>query len=736
MKKAEAVPDALRELVVSGAEGNPFYVEELIKMLIEDGVIIKGEGRWRIEPNRLTTVRVPPTLTGVLQARLDSLPSEERTVLQQASVVGRRFWDSAVVRINESAKEGIGEKGISKTLSALGGYKSTFKHAVLRDVTYESVLKRLRRVYHALVAEWLIEHSGERVGEYTGLIADHLELAGQTEQAVTYLCKAGEQAAAQFANAEAVAYFSRALDLTPETDTAERYALLLAREKVYDLQGKREAQRQDLSALEELAEALADERRKARVALRQAHFAEVTGDYPAASVAAQEAIGLAQISHADSLEAAGYLQWGVAVSYQGDYKVAQLQLEQAQSMARAAQLRQVEADSLRNLGAVAYYQCDYVGARAFFEQSLCNYREIGDRRGEGRALNSLGLVSMNQGDYARAMTYLEQALRIYGEIGDRRGEGMALLNLGLVSNKQDDYTRASTYLEQALHIKQKVGDRPGEGLALNGLGIASAERGDYTRARACFEQALPILCEIGDRQGENAVLNNLGSVCGEQGDYAGAKAYYEQALLICREIDDRRGEGIALGNLGNISHHLDDDQASREYSQQALLIAQDLGNRPRQGNALTYLGHALAGLGHLTEAADAYRQALALRRELGEHNLTMESLAGLARVSLAQGDLTQAQAHIEGILGHLQSRTPSTGSGHGLDGTKEPFLVYLTCYRVLRANQDPRAGDVLTTAHHLLQERAARISDEELRRSFLENVVAHREIVSEFAKGE
>jgi hypothetical protein len=97
-------------------------------------------------------------------------------------------------------------------------------------------------------------------------------------------------------------------------------------------------------------------------------------------------------------------------------------------------------------------------------------------------------------------------------------------------------------------------------------------------------------------------------------------------------------------------------------------------------------------------------------------------------VSLAQGNLAQAQAQVEEILSHLETRT--------LDGTEEPFRVYLTCYRVLRANQAPHAKDILNTAHRLLQKRAAKISDAEMRRSFLENVAAHREIVREFANSE
>ncbi|NIN66300.1 MAG: hypothetical protein GTO63_16740, partial [Anaerolineae bacterium] len=205
LKLAGEVPLELRELVVSGAEGNPFYVEELIKMLIEDGVILTGEGIWRVEPQRLAQVEVPSTLAGVLQARLDSLPPQERSVLQQASVVGRLFWDRLVAHIQAEGGEGGNPQLVPVALNALrqrelvyrreesafaGAVEYLFKHEVLREVTYESVVKHLRRVYHGLVGEWLISQGGDRIAEYSGLIAEHLLLAGRKEQAGEYFTQA------------------------------------------------------------------------------------------------------------------------------------------------------------------------------------------------------------------------------------------------------------------------------------------------------------------------------------------------------------------------------------------------------------------------------------------------------------------------------------------------------------------------------------------------------------------
>ncbi|HEX9440136.1 MAG TPA: AAA family ATPase, partial [Roseiflexaceae bacterium] len=229
LHKAPVIPPELENLIISRVEGNPFYIEELIKMLIEDGVIVTGEELWRVELGRLATARVPATLTGVLQARLDGLPPPEREVLQHASVVGRVFWNNIVARLhNPDVVATEPPVMINERLGALNGkeliferptsafietHEYIFKHAILRDVTYESVLKRLRRAYHAQVAECLVEMSGERVGEYAGRIGEHYERAGMAAQAAAWYGWAGKQAQDTYAPEAAITYYQKALTL-------------------------------------------------------------------------------------------------------------------------------------------------------------------------------------------------------------------------------------------------------------------------------------------------------------------------------------------------------------------------------------------------------------------------------------------------------------------------------------------------------------------------------------------
>ncbi len=745
LQRVEEVPALLRDLVVSGAEGNPFFLEELIKMLIEEGVIHKGETAWSVEAERLSDLRVPPTLTGVLQARLDRLPFGQRQVLQQASVIGRLFWDLAVAHIAAAADTEPDSEEVARALAALqgremvfpqatsaieGAHEYLFKHALLREVTYEGVLKRVRRVYHGLVAEWMLAQAGEREGQHAGLLADHLALAGCSEEAVVYLRRAAEQAAAGYANAEAASYYSRALELAPADNAQERYGLLLKREKVYDLLGAQEKRARDVAALEVLAEALdttqglAGRSRRAEAALRRAAYESVTGGPAASIAAAQTAVCLAREAQDLDREAKGRNAWAEALRGQGEYEAARQQYEQALTLARECGARRVEAASLTGLGWVFWHQgFRYPAASTSrFEEALDLYRECGDRRGEAWALISLGVLCAGLGDLPQARVYHERALGLHREIGDRRGEVTPLSNIISVYCGEDDYARARASLEQALAISREVGVALGEAHSLASIGRTVAAQGYYALGEARCRQALPILRETGNRGYEGRALLTLGLIHYYQGDYAQARAFLEESQRLCRDYGWRWVESKSLAALGLVCHAEGDDEAARDHAQQALKNGPEryhLG----QGDSALVLGHALAGLGDRDGATAAYHQALDRYRQSGFLNPPMEALAGLARLELAGGEPSQAMARVNEILEHLKA--------HSLDGTYEPFRIYWTCYQVLRANDDARAAEVLRTAYRLLQERAARIEDEHLHRSFLEKVPSHRELVQE-----
>jgi class 3 adenylate cyclase len=300
MQKLPDVPPALRDLVTEAAEGNPFYIEELVQMLIDQGVIATGATGWTLQAETLPATRLPATLTGVLQARLDGLPAAERLALQQASVIGPVFWDRALAALDAQAAAALPELVrrelvLARPGSAVDGFAEyAFKHHLLHQVAYGTVLKRARRELHGRLATWLTseaEHGGVRAGDVLALIAHHFEAAGDDARAAEFHARAAVHAAERFAHAAVLLHADRALALldgveardgttTPE-HAALRWRVLLAREKTNSLQGRRAEQRRDLQALDALAQASADDRRRAEAALRCSLFARVDADWAA-----------------------------------------------------------------------------------------------------------------------------------------------------------------------------------------------------------------------------------------------------------------------------------------------------------------------------------------------------------------------------------------------------------------------------------------------------------------------
>ena len=360
-----------------------------------------------------------------------------------------------------------------------------------------------------------------------------------------------------------------------------------------------------------------------------------------------------------------------------------------------------------------------------------------DRATQAQAELIRGYVHLVQGDLPLARGSFERALSLsrlscrdggWSALGGpREVEANSLNSLAMVSKRQGRYDEAERYLTSSLQVAREGNDGAGECRALNGLASLALRRGALSRALARYQQGLQAAQACGDRRLEGSLLNNLGNVYLRLGMYGKAAANYGSALDGHHEINARQNEISPRFNLGLVHHYQGRQDIARTYLDQALQIAQQIGDRRAQAFAYLGIGNVLKEMGSLDQARAAYQKAMTLRRDLGQAHLVPEPLAGLARVCLAQADLGRARAHVEEILDHLES-------GGTLGGAISPFAVYLTCYRVLEASEDDRAPRILEMAHNLLQERAAKIADETMRCSFLENVAAHRQLVDAFRR--
>ena len=672
---APAAP-ALLELLQARTEGNPFFAGQLLRHLQEQGSLAPDTAGSIGVTGRAA---LPADVRGVLIARVDRLAPPVRDVVQRAAVLGREFETTVLA---EFAPAGPAlDTWIAAAVSAgiwapLDTTRYQFQHALLRDAVYDMQLRARLRQLHGMAAAALGRVHTANLAPYYGDLAHHYGQAGEAAQERHYARLAGERAAARYATAEAVAYLSRALALTPEDATAERYDLLFARQIVYDLQGARTAQREDLDILSVLAERLNDDAKRAAVAVQAARQAYFTGNYKATISHAEYATALVPAGSETAVRA--HLVWGQALSWLGDYPTARAQLTEALIGAQAAGQTQVET------------QC----------------------------WHGLGLVSYSETNFARARTENLEALRLSRACGHRRIEAVALGTLGSIAYEQGDYGDAKPLYQQALEISREIGDRPNQGISLGNLGNIALYQGDYGAAQTYAEGTLAVSREVGNRYNEVVAYHLLGQIARNLGDFAAARPLYEKSLQLAYEIEAQSEAGDALASLGLMSHQAGDNRAAERFCREALAAVEPLGEQHIRANALTALGHALAGLGDLAGATNAHGDALAARRAAGEKTRALENLAGLAEIALAAGDLAQARQHVEEILAHL-----ATGS---VDGAEEPLRIYLACYRVLQAGGDPRGADILETAQRLLAERAAQITEPALRQSYLEKVPVHR----------
>ncbi len=500
LQRLDVVPAALRELVIGGAEGNPFYMEELVRMLIDDGAIVTGEQHWQLVEHKLLAAHVPPTLTGVLQARLDSLPAAEKLALQQAAAIGFVFWDQTLAALDARSLQAIDSlvrRGlvVPREHTALDGLTEyAFKHQILHQVTYDSLLKRQRLDFHARVADWMAHFGGDRPGETLGPTAEHYERAGDTANACSFYARAAENAAARHANEAMLGYVSRALPLLAEGDGATRWRLILLRETCLLYQEDRQAHAAALDELADLAAALGDEGRRVEVEHRRAAAANSAGDHAAAVAAAERGLALARrVDHRRMFEPL-YSQLCAALIAEGRYADALQAAEAALDIARAQGDRQGENTLNNILGLIAMEQGDLLRAAALFERSLLVEREFGNRAREGLLLNNLGSVYPRLGDYAKARAHLDDGLKLARSIGRRDTEAIVLVNLASVAHLQGDDASALAFANAAHDGAAAIAQpdvqafaRLVAGHAELGLGRFDAARDAYQRSRELLE---------------------------------------------------------------------------------------------------------------------------------------------------------------------------------------------------------------------------------------------------------
>jgi tetratricopeptide (TPR) repeat protein len=492
---------------------------------------------------------VPPTLKGVLQARLDRLTPSERAVLQRASVVGRIFWEEIVEHLSRvEPRPGYNTRAaadrhgseiceilaslrqkeliLRRESSAFGdATEYSFKHELLRNVAYESLLKRARRTYHGRVANWLIERSGERVNEFAGLVAGHFEQAEEKAQAAEWYGRAGQQARNSYAPVTAIESFRKALALLPDE------------EEHSSASGPTSARARRLEWQEGLGEVLGT----------QAHFVEALDVFLHLRLMAEQAGDT--LAQARALNGMAYMQERLAKNRASIECAAQ-----AEALARTTgEHGRTELVRALLLKGWAFYRlADAAAVLALAEQTSRLCGEFADRRGLATSFKLHGVAHLQLGEFREADDFFARGLALYQELGDKRNTAAMFSNLGESARARGDYSASAKLYEQALALARQIGNRDSETIYLSNLCGARLGLSQFKEAEEDIRQAIAMApaansCNLAD------TYTLLSEACLGQQKHQDALTAALKSLALARESENDLFLGGAWRTLGLVA---------------------------------------------------------------------------------------------------------------------------------------------------------------------------------------
>ncbi len=772
--------EAFKDKLYEHTGGHPLFTVELLRNIQERGDLVKDqEGLW-IESQYLDWNKLPTKVEGVIEERIGRLQAELKEVLTVGSVQGEDFTAEVVARVQQAEAGGLIRK-LSGELERQhrlvhgegirrldpGGQRLSlfrFQHNLFRSYLYNELSEAERVYLHEDVGRALEALYAEQADEIAVLLALHFERAGVDDKARHYLQKAGEQAAERYANEEAIEYFTRALEMTPETELEKRYELLLLRESIYSQKGDVELQQQDIDTLMDIVYQVNNEHWLAEVLYRKSQYNQRVGDFQSVVEIANDLIRLSDVLHDNKVKIRGHLVAGVAETSRGNQEIARDHLVKSLELASNEGRQHEEMQCLRSLSSIEREQSNFDEAITYCKSALELAKKNYERIEESKILIILGNLSSDQGNESKARFYYDEALPILKEVGSRPNEAILLSNMGCTYANKGDYRTALPYFEQARKISHDVGYREMECVALGNLGELSASLGDFIEAKNYFNEALEINREIGYKFSEMIVLSQLGQIFESLGEYSLAREYLEKSLLLTIELESKEWEvklHSEIGRLldaaglyneaneelikaieitknfdvkseecdawayrGLLLHHLNQNREAETSINKALNIANGIDVESTERFAYLHLGNVLTSLENYDKARDCYSKCIKMANIMGQTYLIPEIQAGQARVAVLEGKLDEAMKYIEQILDYLKNRN--------LVGTDEPMRIYLTCCQVLQAVGDPRADEIITQAHSILEARANKITDDVMRQSYLENVEANLAVLQAY----
>ena len=527
----------LIDLLIDRTQGNPFYTEQILLYLRENGLVFNGE-LVQTPGYSATDQLLPLDIHNLLVARLNLLEKSTQDMVAQAAVLGHEF---SLPILRKMIKGDVMQQGLLDGTQAaiwqpIGPERYAFNHAFLREAAYNVQFTERKQELHAQAAQAVTAVSTADHPHF-GTIAHHLDEANNPARAANYYRKAGDEAKENYFIREAHNYYSRGLKLA-QTDK-QRLKLYLGREQVNHWLGNREQQQEDLNNLLPLIQKQGEKSLQMELSLRRASYALATAHYDQAIRHAQQATALAAAVHDRALEASAYQRWGRALWQQGKAKAAEPILKRAQMLAKAAADSSIQAQCLYDLGIIAFYQNQFAQATQQIEEAIELFKELDDRHNMVRCQDILGSLAINSGRYEEAIQIYEQTLALCQTIDWPYGEAYVLAHFADCYFELGQYSQSRQLHQEVVLLAKQLNDRVAESVSLDTIGLTYHFEKQYQEAQQHFEMALALHATINYPRGKAFILNHFGLLLANQEEIEQAGIYLYEALMLRGETTEK-----------------------------------------------------------------------------------------------------------------------------------------------------------------------------------------------------
>ena len=671
----EGLPESMRALILRKSEGNPFFVEEVIRSLLDAGVVVPDGENWRAT-HEIEDIAVPDTLTALLTTRLDRLDDESRRVVQTAAVIGREFPFDAMAEVYESPERldqaftDLQRRGLIREKSRLPQRLYTFKHALTQETAYASLLLSRRRDLHRTVAEWLERVDSKRVND----IGRHFLAAREHARALPYLVEAGDTAARAYSTPEAIRHYTQAIEALDRVDDRS----LVRR------------------AHEGLASALAfanDATRAVEVYRTMLHLARSQDDAPMQVSALNKMALVVGMQLGQFEEAMGHLEASEALARErqdtpglaelhmiqcnfctarADFDGAVDHLAEAAAIGRELELEEPKLYGLTHIANTQTFMARFGDAWQTAQEARQLAEEVRNLKYLSELLTfSIPMAHLNGGDLETARQVARQGMDLATQIGSASAHSSGAFWLGQMARLQGDYGAALSYLSQALDAARVSGMPWTIAMDLCSLGGVYVEIGPslFERAAVYHTEAQEVMELPGGLVTGATSWGEMGFCAAVAGDLETAAALFDRGLTT-PTAPMYLMRPLLLCGVASVAMARRDMDRARKAVEEAREFVETRGMAHLRPAVTLAAAGLSAALGDAEEALEGFARAEALATNLGLRPIVLQARAGSAQVLSSLGRDGEAKAR-------LQAATAVSEEMAGLIGDAELRQAFL-----------------------------------------------------------